>query len=177
MKAWFKDRPHLKLSSIESSADVPPKSLDNYLKGRRPLKDEHRQKIVEVLKLYGYGVEAKGTVKRSTLQSQDKPDKYPLDWGIFSENLEFLEAWTGYVNMRKKKKKPTTTHICNLVLGLVIKHSSGDVKTAIQILNQSSIQGYTNIYPLKKNNHEQLNSGKGIPDSEDEYTTAAQSLA
>lgn len=72
MKAWFKQRPHLKVTAIEKSAGVPAKTLVNHIGPRgASLKAEHREKIVEVLKLYGFGY-SKAPAKKV---APDKPPK------------------------------------------------------------------------------------------------------
>lgn len=44
----------LNVRGVELSAGLPPKTLDHFLKGRRPLNEDAAKKIVAVLKKLAY---------------------------------------------------------------------------------------------------------------------------
>lgn len=55
IKAFFKKNTScLNVRGIELSAGLPPKTLDHFLKGRRPLSEDVAKKIVDVLKRLSY---------------------------------------------------------------------------------------------------------------------------
>lgn len=54
MKQFFKDRPCLSILCIEREAGIPKKTLEHYLKGRRELNQQHKEKLIPVLEKYGY---------------------------------------------------------------------------------------------------------------------------
>lgn len=55
IKAYFeKNTSCLNVRGIELAAGLPPKTLDHFLKGRRPLNEDAAKKIVAVLKKLSY---------------------------------------------------------------------------------------------------------------------------
>ncbi len=55
IKAFFeKNTSCLNVRGIELAAGLPPKTLDHFLKGRRPLNEDAAKKIVAVLKQLAY---------------------------------------------------------------------------------------------------------------------------
>lgn len=55
IKAFFeKNTSCLNVRGIELAAGLPPKTLDHFLKGRRPLNEDSAKKIVAVLKQLAY---------------------------------------------------------------------------------------------------------------------------
>lgn len=44
----------LNVRGIENTAGLPPKTLDHFLKGRRPLNEDAAKKIIAVLKQLAY---------------------------------------------------------------------------------------------------------------------------
>ena len=54
MKKWLKERPCLSLRCLEREADLPIKTLDHYVAGRRELNEANKKKLIPVLKKYGY---------------------------------------------------------------------------------------------------------------------------
>jgi len=59
------------------------------------------------------------------------------------------DAWAGYVDMRKKQRKPMTDRAIELrIRDLTAFRDNGDDITAI--LDQSTANGWTDLYPLKE---------------------------
>lgn len=50
---WFKERPCLALKCLERHAELPPKTLDHFVAGRRTLNNKHLDKLIPLLKKYG----------------------------------------------------------------------------------------------------------------------------
>jgi len=65
------------------------------------------------------------------------------------ETAEFKLALEGYLEMRITKKAPPTTHALTLIFKKLIRFSGNKVDTAIEILNQSVIKNYTDVYEIK----------------------------
>lgn len=71
------------------------------------------------------------------------------------ENLEndtFLEALNGFVEMRNqssKKEKHITQHALDLILKKLEKLAPNNINAQIDILNQSIIKGWQDVYELK----------------------------
>ncbi len=67
---------------------------------------------------------------------------YPED-----ENLN--KAFTDFVEMRKKIKKPMTDRAVTLAMNQLDKLAGADKDLAVEIVNQSVLRGWQTFYPLK----------------------------
>lgn len=71
--------------------------------------------------------------------------------GVFFPNDEKLNsAFADYVDTRKKIKSPMTDKAVDLAISKLMKLSNGDNDTAIEILNNSIVNGWKGLYPLKE---------------------------
>ncbi len=74
----------------------------------------------------------------------------------FPENKNLNQAFIGYIEMRKQIKKPMTDRVVDLAikklheLAAVPFSGAMDDELAIQILNQSVMNGWLGLFPLKK---------------------------
>lgn len=89
-------------------------------------------------------------------------DYYPLDEQL---NKAFLD----YIDFRKKIKKPMTDRAIELAISKLDKLSKGDNDVAIQILEQSILNGWQALYPLKGTEQKKE---KSIEDYVDEWRNA-----
>jgi hypothetical protein len=87
---------------------------------------------------------------------------YPLD-----EQLD--KAFKDYVDFRKKIKKPMTDRAIELAMNKLDEMSNHDNDVAIQILEQSVLNGWQGLFPLKENGQKQ---GKSVEDYVDEWRNA-----
>lgn len=69
--------------------------------------------------------------------------------GIAPEKTELQKAFDAYLEMRKKIKKPATDRAIELVKKKVNRLAPGNVQLAIDILNQSILNGWQDVYELK----------------------------
>jgi DNA-binding transcriptional regulator YhcF (GntR family) len=60
------------------------------------------------------------------------------------------DAIKDFMAMRKQAKKPMTDRAVELMLNKLEKLSGGNTKTKIAILEQSIVNGWTGVYPLKE---------------------------
>lgn len=67
----------------------------------------------------------------------------------------FKEAWQGFVDMRKAKKKPLTKRAVNNIFKELEKLANGDDETQAAILDQSTNNCWTSVYPLKESKNKQ----------------------
>jgi hypothetical protein len=78
---------------------------------------------------------------------------------VFYPNDEKLnEAFTDYVDMRKKIKAPMTDKAITLAINKLDKLSNGDNDTAIAILNQSVMNSWKGLFELKTSRSQQQGS-------------------
>lgn len=89
-------------------------------------------------------------------QEQDMDFKNKKD----AENLDFAQimksdldiAYDAFVEMRKKMKGGVTDHALNLIRKELMTLSQGDEVTMISILNQSTMNSWKGVFPLKNQN-------------------------
>lgn len=75
--------------------------------------------------------------------------------GVYFPNDEALNsAFADYVDTRKKIKSPMTDKAIDLAISKLMKLSDGDNDTAIEILNNSIVNGWKGLYPLKETKQE-----------------------
>lgn len=65
------------------------------------------------------------------------------------ENADLMAALKGWVEMRKKIKKPLTARAVNLNLKKLHKLSNGNEQIMIGIVNQSTMNSWQGFFPLK----------------------------
>lgn len=75
---------------------------------------------------------------------------------IYSENPILNNTILEFIEYRESIKKPMTDHAVDLMIGKLQKMTA-DVNVQIEILNQSIMNGWTGIFPLKK---DQQTSGR-----------------
>lgn len=134
----------------------------------------------------GKGIEGKGREDQEASfqndnpkgEESDKMKKKPviqesLIPNPFLESSDFMEAWTGFLEMRKEiKKGGATDYAQKLILKKLDSLSEGKVETAIAILEQSVTGGWLDVYPLKTPNQgfqarQFSDRGKNEPDRPD----------
>jgi hypothetical protein len=62
----------------------------------------------------------------------------------------FKEAWQGFVDMRKAKKKPMTERAAKMIMKKLDKLSGGDEEIQIAILDKSVVKCWDDVYELKE---------------------------
>jgi hypothetical protein len=63
----------------------------------------------------------------------------------------FKEAWRGFVDMRKAKKKPLTERAIKSIFKKLDEYASDD-ETQAKILDQSTVNCWTGVFPLRESN-------------------------
>lgn len=64
-------------------------------------------------------------------------------------NEKLKKAFLDFIEMRKLIKKPLTPQALKLAIGKVSELSGGDVEKAVQIIDQSVLNNWQGLYPLK----------------------------
>jgi hypothetical protein len=83
-------------------------------------------------------------VKESIEKKSIVKEKHIAD---FTTNSDLLDAIKSFIEMRKSLKKPMTDNAVKLMLGKLKKLSLNE-SVQIDILNQSVMSSWTDIYPL-----------------------------
>lgn len=74
----------------------------------------------------------------------------------------FEVAFTDFLEMRKKIKKPATPRAIELLKKKLSELSNNDENLAVKILEQSTLNDWQDLYPLKNNNNGSSNNNSGI---------------
>lgn len=88
----------------------------------------------------------------------------------YFEDEDLNNAFIEYVKMRNEYNKPLTTTTIEMAIDELIKLSNGDNETAIKIINQSLVNGWTGLFELK---NKSANKSQGL----DDFYTMAQEWA
>lgn len=76
-----------------------------------------------------------------------KPEKQPIVY--FPQDEKLNEAFNEFLSHRKEIKKPMTDRAIKLAIGSLNKLSGGDNDKAIEIINQSIMNGWQGLFELK----------------------------
>lgn len=77
---------------------------------------------------------------------------HKLDIILYNDHWLPLDAWNGWIDMRKKLKKPPTDRAIELALAkLEAMHQKGQDIT--EVLNRSTMNGWTDLYEIKETNN------------------------
>ena len=63
---------------------------------------------------------------------------------------ELIELFNGYLEVREKKRLPTTDMVVKLLIKNLRELSNGNVVTACEIVTQGILKGWKNFYPVKR---------------------------
>jgi hypothetical protein len=86
----------------------------------------------------------------------------------YSDIPELNEVILEFVKFRKSVKKPMTDNAVKLMLGKLNKMTS-NVNEQIEIINQSILNGWTGIYPLKEQSRRKEPVPKWMPKNQNNY--------
>ncbi len=77
-----------------------------------------------------------------------------VDQGVIppflAESPDFMEAWTGFLEMRVTIKRPATEYAQKLLLKKLAKLSDSKIPAAIEILEESITKNWQDVYAIKK---------------------------
>ena len=127
---------------------------------------------------YEYGMDTTDTVTDTvtdtiTVSDTDtfkdkKPKKAKKS---YSEDEGLNNAIIAFIEFRKNAKKPMTDYAFELMLGRLNKMTD-DVSEQIEILNQSIVKGWTDVYPLKGNKPQMATGGRNAPTAATDISVA-----
>ena len=116
--------------------------LFNFQKLKNLTFESEKTELLKVKKL--------NTNKNISKKKEEKDINNLIEKTGFLTN-EFATALNDFLEMRKKIRKPATDRAVALLLDKVVKLSNGNEGVAIQILNQSTVNSWLGVYPLKNN--------------------------
>lgn len=115
---------------------------------------KHRGSTREAIETTGREGNRKGIGREEEVKSQaQKIEKSPPREAALITVPDFVDpaSWFGFIEMRKKIKKPATTRAMEMLIKkLVMFHNAGHDANAI--LDQSTVNGWQDLYELKDDN-------------------------
>jgi hypothetical protein len=123
------------------------KRLRHIIEERKRWRIEHKLPVIQAdnprdnLQETGESKVKESKVKKS------KEDKESIF--VFLQKDLFLKTWGEYLEMRQKIRKPATDRAKEMVLTELHKH---DLETAIKMLEQSILNSWQGVFPLKEKN-------------------------
>lgn len=83
-------------------------------------------------------------------QTPDKtPKKHPTEICPFFDDSDFKEEWNEFQIVRKRKKASITERSTRYLLEKMMEYSEERKEIAIEIVRQSYMSGWSNIFPIK----------------------------
>ena len=115
----------------------------------------------------GQRKDSEGTAKGQRGDTTNNNNKNNKNNNIYSDEPKLDTAVKEFITFRKKIKKPMTDHAVKLMLSKLNKLTS-DTDEQVEILNQSILNGWQGIYPLKREEKKIGQNGIAIDESKDD---------
>ena len=115
----------------------------------------------------GQRKDSEGTAKGQRGDTTNKNNKNNKNNNIYNDEPKLDTAVKEFITFRKKIKKPMTDHAVKLMLSKLNKLTS-DTDEQVEILNQSILNGWQGIYPLKREENKRGQNGIAIDESKDD---------
>ena len=128
-------------------------------------KGQSKYRIITVIKWHEYQVEGrqradKGQTKGRQRATVKEIKEYKNIKNKYYEDTDLDKAFSDYVAMRVKIKKPMSDRAIELAKAKLNKLSGDDKNKAIEILNQSILGSWQGLYELKQDNNVKKGSFK-----------------
>lgn len=81
---------------------------------------------------------------------------------------ELKDAYLEFIKMRKLIKKPLTNYALKNIIKKVDEYSNGDIQIMIAILNQSIVNSWQGVFPLKNPTPSAPKTKISVPDGDDD---------
>lgn len=95
-------------------------------------------------------------------KESDKGQKNNVKRKTYFDDEELNKAFLDYIEMRKKLKKPMTERAIELAINKLENLSNGDTVTKIAILEQSIMNSWQGLFPLKAEQNNVKQKGNGL---------------
>lgn len=107
-------------------------------------------------------------IDKDKTQNISKPSKTEIVINTYTSNKDLHKAITDFIEMRKKLRKPMTDRALELFLMKLTKLSANDDER-IEIINNSTMNCYLGIFPLKKEGANNGFTGKNTTESKGKW--------
>ena len=115
----------------------------------------------------GQRKDSEGTARGQRGDTTNNINNINKETNIYNDEPKLDTAVKEFITFRKKIKKPMTDHAVKLMLSKLNKLTS-DTDEQVEILNQSILNGWQGIYPLKREENKRGQNGIAIDESKDD---------
>ena len=112
-------------------------------------------------------IDSKSTASRQQADTTNNINNNNNINNIYNDDPKLDAAVHEFVAFRKKIKKPMTDHAIKLMIAKLNKLTT-DIDEQVEILNQSILNGWQGIYPLKQEEKKSGQNGIAIDESKDD---------
>ena len=135
-KREFREKKGQKEDNVLSMSSECPPNVLSMSSGERTMSDKSKSKRKSK------SIDIKRNIKEKEISLSDVLEEQVPDEKLKKAFLDFIE-------MRELIKKPLTPQALKLAIGKVSELSGGDVEKAVQIIDQSVLNNWQGLYPLK----------------------------
>lgn len=160
---WSRDKTRRFLKLLESDGMVTVKATTH----RTTITLENYSVYNDVPTTKRQQIDSKPTASRQQADTTNNNNNINKDNNIYNDEPKLDAAVKEFITFRKKIKKPMTDHAVKLMLSKLNKFSS-DTDEQVEILNQSILNGWQGIYPLKQEEKKSGQNGIAIDESKDD---------
>jgi hypothetical protein len=89
--------------------------------------------------------------EKGQVQEQEEVKEEYNNLGLLIPKSELELTFESYLEMRRKIKKPATPHAIDLIKKKLVQMTQNNEKDMCELLNQSIVNNWVDIYPLKNN--------------------------
>ena len=133
-KREFREKKGQKEDNVLSMSSECPQNVLSMSSEEKTMSDKSKSK--------SKSIDIKRNTKEKNVSLSDVLEELAPDEKLKKAFLDFIE-------MRKLIKKPLTPQALKLAIGKVSELSGGDVEKAVQIIDQSVLNNWQGLYPLK----------------------------
>lgn len=154
---WSRHKTRDFLNLLESDGMVTVKATTN----RTTITVENYSVYNDVPTTKGQRKDSEGTARGQRGDTTNNNNNNNNINNIYNADPKLDAAIQEFITFRKKIKKPMTDHAVKLMVAKLNKLST-DMGEQIEILNQSILNGWQGIYPLKREEHKTTCGQNGI---------------
>ena len=115
----------------------------------------------------GQRKDSEGTARGQRGDTTNNINNINKETNIYNDEPKLDTAVKEFITFRKKIKKPMTDHAIKLMIAKLNKLTT-DIDEQVEILNQSILNGWQGIYPLKQEEKKSGQNGIAIDESKDD---------
>lgn len=136
---------HQNLEGLERIRELNRERNKKYRERKKLALEDNQHDVTETLR------DGTDKIRKEEEKEEDKKEKKSKTPTVYYPSDDALnQAFADYVEMRKQIKKPMTDRAITIAMNKLSELSNGSSDVAIQILEQSILNSWKSLYPLKQ---------------------------